>query len=80
MNVNSTIGLDATLVESRVRIVHQWRNTITLLFEKQNIMLIFQLATFGCSRSRRSKAATTCFSSGLGIWTVALQAEVTPMQ
>ena len=80
MNANSTVGLDATLVESSVRIVHQWRNTITLLFEKQNIMLICKFATFGCSRSRRSKATTTCFSSGLGISAVALQAEVTPMQ
>jgi hypothetical protein len=28
----------------------------------------------------RSKATTTCFSSGLGIWAVTLQTEVTPMQ
>ena len=49
MDVHSTIDLDATLVESSARIVHRRRNTITLLFEKQNIMLICKFATFGCS-------------------------------
>ena len=40
MDVQSTIDLDATLVESGLRIVHRCRNTNTMLFEKQNIMLI----------------------------------------
>jgi hypothetical protein len=47
MNVNSTIGLDATLVERSAKLASQRRNTITLLFEKQNVMLICRFATFG---------------------------------
>jgi len=51
MNVNSIIGLDTTLVERSARLVPRRGNTITLLCEKQNIMLIGKFATFGCSRS-----------------------------
>jgi hypothetical protein len=79
MNVNSTTGLYATLVESSARLIHQRRNTITLLFEKQNIMLICKFATFGCSICQ-IESNKICFSSGLGIWAVMLQTEVTPMQ
>ena len=46
MDVHSTIDLDATLVESGLSIVRRRRNTITLLFEKQNIMLICQIRDF----------------------------------
>ena len=37
----------ATPVESRANIGHRANNTITLLFEKHNIMLIIEFATSG---------------------------------
>jgi hypothetical protein len=37
----------ATPVESSIRIVHRRHNTITLLFEKQNIMLSIEFPTSG---------------------------------
>ena len=68
-----------TQVESSIRIVRRWHNTITMLFEKQNIMLICKFATFGCSICQ-IESNKIWFSSGLGIWAVTLQTEVTPMQ